>query len=301
MSPGPTDAPPAAVPEGAFTPKDKEELPAGESYPPGVTPPLPDELAYLAEQCRELVEIYEQTVNKDAALADTLLITPPTLKGVAEPGRCAKILAKRVAVSRVREIEKEPMLVLRGISDKAQLAKGDCASAPAVPRELGTLARGPVRVAPGDYSAPGWRCVDLPAMQETRAQYEYRKFESDGVFEAIARVHTVPGYGATELFIRGNLGGPPTDFKVLRRAPTAPVLEPPPAPAASASGSAGSTPPRPGSGKPPGSKAPPGKTSAPNDGSPAASAKPPSGQASSNPASSAKPPGGKPGPGTTTL
>jgi hypothetical protein len=62
-------------------------------------------------------------------------------------------------------------------------------------------------------------------MRETHAQFEYRAFEKEKVFEIIARLHAVPGKGATELFIRASNDGEGAEVKVLRRAPTTPVVE----------------------------------------------------------------------------
>jgi hypothetical protein len=253
----PVAAPPPTAEEGSSTPKATEERTAADSLPPGITPPLPEELAYLASSCKPYVEVYEQTRKRDESLGDTLLVTPPTLDGVADPARCAKILAKRVAVSRIREIEREPIEFLRAVADIAQANKGECVSAPAVPPELGVLASGPVALRPHAFhSSAGWLCLHPPQLDQTHAQFEYRAYPKERVFEVIARLHSVPKQGATELFIRATFDASPEAPTVLRRAPT-PALKEEIAPAASGSAAASASaaapfPPRPaGKGKRP--------------------------------------------------
>jgi hypothetical protein len=219
-------APPPSAEAGSSTPKATEELPASESFPPGITPPLPEELAYLASSCKPYVEVYEQTLKRDASLADTLIITPPTLEGVADPARCAKILTKRVAVSRIREIEREPIAFIQTVADLALARKGVCASAPAVPPELGMLAGGAITLSRGAFrGAVGWTCLQVPQLDQTHAQFEYRSYPKERVFEVIARLHSVPKEGATELFVRASYDEHTEDYKVLRRAPTPPLKE----------------------------------------------------------------------------
>lgn len=289
-------APPPSAEPGSSTPKASEELPASESLPPGVTPPLPEELAYLATSCKPYVEVYEQTVKRDASLADTLILTPPTLEGVADPTRCAKILSKRVAVSRVREIEREPIAFIAEVAERAQNTKGKCFSAPPVPPELGKLVDGDVPLPAHAFRRSlGWSCLMPPPIEQTHAQYEYRSYPDEHVFEVIARLHPVPKHPATELVIRAKFEDT-GDLTVMRRAPTPPLkLTEPPMPSGSVAvfGSAA-----------PSSSSAPGASGKPPSASPhGTTPKGEGGSGKQRPAGSAAPtkPNHPPSDGTTTL